>query len=329
MCVHVTFRLNGAWSEDAARELFARYFVKSETSRCSPQDLKCSLESLCRWTAVLRNELTSAREKARNYRIELSRLRKMHATAAQRAARSETLASQRNEQIQALEEQLSLALNRSRPTSCTERLEDVRSNSEVSEHPTSPDLLATPEQRFSSKNLQRSAQLNTPDLISLSPTTCPSTSDLQRRLRTPAENPFRAKINSTNRLELTVSSTIASALDDHRLFPEVSRADFSNPDPKLKYTKPSFVQRRPSVLYEMAIMRRHLVTSGEHAVSLASHVVSTSTFTPRSAVTASACHSQKTATCNTKRSVNVSSKKPIGPSVGAKLSRLDAFVLRR
>lgn len=168
-------------SEEAAQELLARYSSKSETSRCGPQDLRCSLESLCRWTAVLRNELTSTREKARNYRIELSRLRKLHAAAAQRAARSEVLASQRCEQIQALEEQLSVALNGPRFPS-TDRMDEEKHTEPELLKPVSPDLFSTPEQRFRSKNIHHmalSAELTTPDLLSSSPVNCPSTSELQ------------------------------------------------------------------------------------------------------------------------------------------------------
>lgn len=319
-------------SEEAARELLARYSSKSETSRCGPQDLRCSLESLCRWTAVLRTELTSTREKARNYRIELSRLRKLHAAAAQRAARSEVLASQRCEQIQALEEQLSVALNGPRCFPSTDRIDMEKHTKSEPPKPVSPDLFSTPEQRCRSKNLHHmalSAELTTPDLLSSSPMNYPSTSELQRRLRTPVENPFRAKIKSIGRLELATSSTIASVLDDHEISSDVSRSGSTNSDLKSDCNKPSKVQRRPSALLEMSIMRRHLFASSGHAGPLTS-LVSVPPFSSHCDVTSSVSNSQKrTAWCESKRSVGARTKKSTISSFDKKNPRLDSFVLRR
>uniref|UniRef100_A0A183BD18 Str_synth domain-containing protein n=1 Tax=Echinostoma caproni TaxID=27848 RepID=A0A183BD18_9TREM len=72
---------------------------------------------------------------------------------------------------------------------------------------------------------------------------------------------------------LTVSSSIASVLDDQKL----------SPDSKPRQSHSSVVQRRPSVLYEMAIMRRHLVTSREHtSTRTSSQTITTSTLVSRS-----------------------------------------------
>ncbi|KAA0194201.1 Strictosidine synthase, partial [Fasciolopsis buskii] len=121
-----------------------------------------------------------------------------------------------------------------------------------------------------------------------------------RRLRTPAENPFRAKIKSIGRFKLATSSTIASVLDDRGISSDASGCGSANSDFKSDYNKSSKVQRRPSALLEMSIMRRHLVASGGQAGSLTS-LVSGPPFSSHCDVTSSVGNSQKRAAwCDSK-----------------------------
>ncbi|CAH8542476.1 unnamed protein product [Dicrocoelium dendriticum] len=229
-----------ASSEEPARELLSRYTTTKESTS---HDLTCDLTSVCRWAAVLRTELTSAREKVRNYRIELSRVRKLHQTASQRAARAEKRAAQKEADVHQLENLLSTL------TKPSNALTDPRADlSEADEVATQVSTLLSPSCEESSTRHSPS----TPDLLA-STSTNPSTVELQKRLRTPLDNPFRAITDNEKSLHLRVSKV--QSFECPLFSTPLSKSA------KNSGIEPPSVQRRPSVLYEMAIMRRHVLSS--------------------------------------------------------------------
>ncbi|KAA3675089.1 TRAF-interacting protein [Paragonimus westermani] len=311
-------------SEDAARELLARYSCPKDASTSSNAESVYSLESLCRWTAVLRSELTAAREKARSYRIEHSRLRKLQQSASQRAARAEASAARNAEQVKNLEQELSCLIRRV-TSSSKDRSDDSIMDTSLNAE-THVDVLGVSRPSAVSYSLlERSIDTAqevtpaTPELLAITPHN-PPTVELQKRLRTPAANPFSVQADSPTSI--------------HRVFSKAPSFDcsiLSTPAAKptkravFETSKSASVHRRPSVLYEMAIMRRHL----NAAASAPSLVPRTATSRSTSDHTATHCsshssdfHSNKQNHCPHKRSATVSKKLT---SVN-KLLRLDCFL---
>ncbi|KAF7256448.1 hypothetical protein EG68_06589 [Paragonimus skrjabini miyazakii] len=311
-------------SEDAARELLSRYSCQKDASTSSNTDSVYSLESLCRWTAVLRSELTAAREKARSYRIEHSRLRKLQQSASQRAARAEASAAKNAEQVKHLEQELSCLLKRL-TSSCKDRLDDSIMDASLNAERRVDLLNVSRPSDVSCYLLERSIDSAmegtpaTPELLAVTPHN-PPTIELQKRLRTPAANPFSVQADSSTSNHHVTSKA-----------PSFDCSILSTPAAKLvkrtafETNKSASVHRRPSVLYEMAIMRRHLNTAAA-APSLVPR-----TATSRSVSDHTATHysnhssdfqSNKQHHCPSKRSTTMSKKVT---SVN-KLLRLDCFL---
>ncbi|KAF8567695.1 hypothetical protein P879_10809 [Paragonimus westermani] len=312
-------------SEDAARELLARYSCPKDASTPSNAESMYSLESLCRWTAVLRSELTAAREKARSYRIEHSRLRKLQQSASQRAARAEASAARNAEQVKNLEQELSCLMRRVASSSKYRSDDSIMGTSLNAE--THVDVLGVSRSSaVSCSLLERSIDTAqevtpaTPELLAITPHN-PPTVELQKRLRTPAANPFSVQTDSstsTHRVISKAPSFDCSILSTSAAKP-TKRAAFET-----SKTSAS-VHRRPSVLYEMAIMRRHL----NAAASAPSLALRTATSRSTSDHTTTHCsshssdfQSNRQHHCPPKRSATVSKKVT---SVN-KLLRLDCFL---
>lgn len=287
-----------ASSEEPARELLSRYTTTTEST---PRDLTCDLISVCRWAAVLRTELTSAREKVRNYRIELSRVRKLHQVASQRASRAEKRATQKEEDVYQLEYQLSTL---TKPSNFRTDLPGACLNEAVKTTPQAPATLPVSRERYSTLYLP-----STPDLLSSTPTR-PSSVELQKRLRTPFDNPFRDVTDDTNPHHLRISKVQSFECPL-----------FATPPPKASKNlmmEPSSAQRRPSVLYEMAIMRRHILSSNASSLH-------------RSEVSQASTHVSSVVRCETGRLRQPFSKRPTDNQKKPKLHmnkllRLDPFL---
>ncbi|KAF6779321.1 hypothetical protein AHF37_01136 [Paragonimus kellicotti] len=247
-------------SEDAARELLSRYSCPKDASTSSSTESVYSLESLCRWTAVLRTELTAAREKARSYRIEHSRLRKLQQSASQRAARAEASAAKNAEQVNRLEQELSCLIRRV-TSSSKDRLDDSIVDASLNLESRVDPLGVSRPSDLSCYLLERSTDTTqemtpaTPELLAITPHN-PPTIELQKRLRTPAANPFSVQADSSTSSHQMISK--APSFDCSMLStPAAKPAKHAG----FETNKSTNVHRRPSVLYEMAIMRRHLNTT--------------------------------------------------------------------
>ncbi|KAG5451696.1 hypothetical protein CSKR_102864 [Clonorchis sinensis] len=323
-----------AASEEAAMDLLSRYRSERDEKSLKSVDREATygLETLCRWTAVLRSELTSAREKARSYRIELSRVRKLYQTASQRASRFEMMVAKKDKQINSLEKELTSAMQcaNSKPGN---RTVDTSTNSSfrLSANPVDIDAAQDSFDLFSSRPSIASLQtdnpsspiLDTPERLAITPQ-APTTVELQKRLRTPFENPFRAK-ETTEKNTKSICSPSNKCLSIDQLCSTSTPSKMFVSNKPSTSTEPCKLQRRPSVLLEMAIMRRHLSnrTTQPTGVSAASLPLTLAHTTVRKA-SERIPPQQSHMKWLTKRPAPTNSKKHA--DLKTKVSRLDRFL---
>ncbi|VDK46021.1 unnamed protein product [Dibothriocephalus latus] len=158
-----------AASEEAANDLLRRYTGDSKAT-ASDTAATCGspsgdLRTVCRWAAVLRSELTSARAKIQQYRTEAQRLRRMQAAATKRVLTAEARCAEQRERLRHLQSELTTV----RSARCSTPA-SVAIVSPAISMPSTPQVggSSTPAESVGLKTCLRYVDMNTPDLDALS-----------------------------------------------------------------------------------------------------------------------------------------------------------------
>ncbi|VDL95087.1 unnamed protein product [Schistocephalus solidus] len=235
-----------ASSEEAANDLLRRYTgdpkasASAAVASASPSG---GLRTVCRWAAVLRSELTSARAKIQQYRAEAHRLRRVQAAATKRVLTAEARCAEQKQRLRHLESELTTVRSVQSGTPVLPSTSSVDLVSPATSTPSTPQMgsQATPE----SVGLQtclRYVDMNTPDLDSLSWAPNQNLAAAKVSAVTPCRNPFKMTDSPNPTPSARVTATSASQENDSCGWPEES----------------AHSSRRPSSLLALAIMRNYV-----------------------------------------------------------------------
>nr|VZH96057.1 unnamed protein product [Spirometra erinaceieuropaei] len=228
-----------ASSEEAANDLLRRYTgdPKASASVAATASPSGGLRTVCRWAAVLRSELTSARAKIQQYRAEAHRLRRMQAAATKRALTAEARCAEQKERLRHLESELTTVRSAKCGTPVSPPASAVDLVSPTTSTP--PVGCQTAAESVGLQTCLRYVDMTTPDLDSLSWASKQNLAAAKVSAVTPSVNPFKMTDSPT----CTPSSRAApKPPEDDTRWPEGT----------------SHSSRRPSSLLTLAIMRNYV-----------------------------------------------------------------------